>query len=411
MVRLVPFRALRYNLQQVGDLGRVLAPPYDVISPEQQDRLYQASPHNVVRLIFGTQGPEDTEASNRYTRAKQDYDQWRSQGVLVRDSTPAIYLVEHSFLWQQQTLRRLGVLALLQFEGSTILRHENTFEGPKADRAKLLDAVRANLDPVFCIAPDPTRDLFGVLDAHTRRPPLASALFQGDRLRLWAISELETMGAISTRLSAQNALIADGHHRFEAAASRRDLSPAVMTYFALREDPGLVMRPIHRVLSLEASAMTGVRAQTQHLCRLDLMDSPRSLLAWLNAQEGPGRFGFADATGCYAATVREDVLAEWLASPSVPSGLAELDVSILHQGLLLNRMAIATSKEVCRYTPDHEQAIAMARQQGGCAWLLRPIPLSQVFSVAGAGFALPQKSTYFYPKVLSGLVINPFDDD
>lgn len=411
MARIAPFRALRYNLDLVGTLGGVLAPPYDVISLEEQDQLYQTSPYNVVRLIYGKEMPGDDERRNRYTRAKASYDQWRREGLLVRDPAPAVYLCEHTFVWQQRPRRRLGLLALLQFDGSTILRHERTFEGPKADRAKLLDVVHANLDPVFCIAPDPQKVVYPLLDQATRaQEPVIDARFRGDRIRVWALTDPMIIHDIQRHLAPQSVLIADGHHRFEVASSRRDLSPAVMTYVALREDPELVLRPIHRVLSLDPKALAGIRAKVEQLCHLELMDSPGSLMAWLDVQRSAGCFGYADHAGCYTAAMQLDELAEWLAHPTVPSALAGLDVSILHHRLLAG-MGIAASKDVCAYTPDHEQAIALSRQAGGCAWLLRPIPLAQVFDIAGAGFALPQKSTYFYPKVLSGLVINPFDDE
>ena len=410
MVAIAPFRALRYNPDLVGSLDRVLAPPYDVISPDEQEQLYQASPHNVVRLIYGKPLPDDDEQRNRYTRAKDAWARWRTEGVLIREAQPAVYLCEQTFVWEGRSARRLGLMALLDFEGSTgqVLRHEATFQGPKTDRAHLLEAVRANLSPVFCIAPDPQRRLHQCLDQITfEGPPLATARFRGDEVRLWAITDPGAIGQITGRLAGVSVLIADGHHRFEVALAHRHLSGSVMTYFTLREDPSLVVRPIHRVCQVTDPMQQEWRRRLEALCRLEPRASVEELMQWLNATPGQGRFGYYDAGGFSAVSLREAVVAEWLLRPSVPLALAGLDVTILHQALLPK-----LHEEGCWYTPDHEQAIERARQYGpqGCAWLLRPIPLTQVFAVACEGLTLPQKSTFFYPKVLSGLVFNPFDD-
>ncbi|MBI4323065.1 MAG: DUF1015 domain-containing protein [Candidatus Omnitrophica bacterium] len=413
MVALAPFRALRYNPDRIGTLGPVLAPPYDVISPDEQEQLYQASPYNVVRLIYGQELPDDDERHNRYTRAKDAWARWRADGVLIREAQPAVYLCEQAFVWEGRPAKRLGVIALLDFEGSAgqVLRHEATFQGPKTDRAHLLEAVRANLSPVFCIAPDPQRRLHQCLEQITaQQPPLATARFRGDEVRLWAVTDPGAIGRIAGRLAGVRMLIADGHHRFEVALAHRHLSASVMTYVALREDPALVVRPIHRVLRAAPQQREQWRRQLEALCRLEPRASAEELMRWLSAAPGHGCFGYYDAGGFSAVSLREAVVAEWLLRPSVPPALAGLDVTILHQALL-PRLPGANGQG-CWYTPDHEQAIERARQYGpdGCAWLLRPIPLAQVFAVAGEGLALPQKSTFFYPKVLSGLVFNPFDD-
>ncbi len=413
MVAIAPFRALRYNPDRIGTLDRVLAPPYDVISPDEQEQLYQASPHNVVRLIYGTQLPDDDDRHNRYTRAKDAWTRWRADGVLIREAHPAVYLCEQAFVWEGRPARRLGVMALLDFEGSAgqVLRHEATFQGPKTDRAHVLEAVRANLSPVFCIAPDPQRRLHQFLDQITaQQPPVAAARFRGDEVRLWAITDPGAIEQITGQLAGVSVLIADGHHRFEVALSHRHLSASVMTYFALREDPALVVRPIHRVLRVASQQQEGWRRRLEALCRLEPRSSAEELMQWLNAAPGQGCFGYYDAGGFSAVSLREAVVAEWLLRPSVSLALAGLDVTILHQALLPRLHG--ANEEGCWYTPDHEQAIDRARQYGpqGCAWLLRPMSLTQVFAVACEGLVLPQKSTFFYPKVLSGLVFNPFDD-
>ena len=175
---LEPFRALRYQPERVQGLSRVLAPPYDVISPAQQDALYHASPYNAVRLILGKQAPTDTDADSRYTRARRDFDAWRASGVLSQDAAPALYLIEHTFPQDGQRRTRLGFLALLRFTDPierAVYRHEATLAAPKVDRTKLLEAIPANLEPIFCVYPDagvPCRRGWtgGVLPLRLRKP-------------------------------------------------------------------------------------------------------------------------------------------------------------------------------------------------------------------------------------------------
>ncbi len=420
MVAIAPFRALRYNLERVGDVSEVIAPPYDVISPDQQDRLYQRSPHNIVRLILGKQFPDDRHGADRYSRAKDTLAQWRQEQVLIRDPSPAIYVIEHQFTWDGQPRQRVGFIGLLQFEGSLpgqVYGHEATFDAPKADRTQLLDAVRAHLSPVFCILPDPHKQIERVLDEVRRQPPAASGEAQfgqsptaarPDRLRVWVLREPGAIAQIQQAAAAHAVLIADGHHRFAVALSRRALCPAVMTYFARLDDPALIVRGYHRVVALPDAAT----ARLEQICRITPVADRAALLERLNGTSGPGQFGLYRRAGWALASVRPEALAGWLAAPSVPAGLASLDVSILHHWLLPELGVPGASASTIRYTPDPGDAASLVDRGEGrdWAWLLRPIPVPEIFALSKQGLMLPQKSTYFYPKVLSGLVINAFDD-
>ena len=176
MAQIHPFRALRYA-PAAGDLSRLLAPPYDIITPTEQETLYAASPHNVVRLILGTQRPTDTDADNRYTRARRDFDAWCREGILRQDATPALYAIEHVFADPGGARRtRLGVIAVLGLDDGAegILKHERTLPGPKADRTKLLEAVPANLEPIFCVYPDASGGMQRQLAAACQGPPTAA---------------------------------------------------------------------------------------------------------------------------------------------------------------------------------------------------------------------------------------------
>ncbi len=405
MVQVRPFRALRYNPQIVGELRRVIAPPYDVIDAQGQEQLYQQSPHNIVRLILGKQYPDDTEQNSRYTRARHEFDAWCEGGALRLDKAPALYLVEHTFSDQGQARSRLGCIALLGLDDDTVrsvYRHEATLAAPKADRTKLLEAVPANLSPIFCLYPDAGGTIQAALQGAAKAAPVAEAALANEAVRLWAITDTAVVQQVQRHLASVAVLIADGHHRFEVACSKRAQYPAVMAYFVSMEDPALVMRPIHRILhhagGLDARVL-------RELCLVEPVPSLEALTPWLSDAHGAGRFGWYDGRTLSRVAVTDAALAQWRKAPTVAPALATLDVSLLH-GLILPRLGVAAGN--IRYTASSADALAAVDQgKGTGAWLLRRMPLADVFTLASNGLTLPPKSTYFYPKVLSGLTINP----
>lgn len=409
MVAIHPFRALRYDPGAVGDLSRVLAPPYDVISPEEQDALYRASPYNVVRLILGTQDPSDTPDNNRYTRARRDFTAWRREGILRADEEAAIYLVEHVFHdgpgEDRQPRTRLGFVALFDLgEGieRSVYRHEATLAAPKEDRTKLLDALPANLEPIFCVYPDEGGVIQALLERQRRRSPTAQAEFKGELVRIWALTDAQVIEELGRRLGAAAVLIADGHHRFEVALANRKRYGALMSYFVSMADPSLVVRPIHRVVRQDRAFD---RARVETVCTVEPAEDLASAMRWLQRQEGEGRFAAYDGRAFFTVTVNRDSLARWLRASTVPTAMATLDVAMLH-GLILPSLCLNGAG--VRYTADASQALRMVSEaQGAAAWFLRPIALAQVYALASQGCVLPPKSTYFYPKIPSGLTINP----
>ncbi len=408
MVALHPFRALRYDPARISDLGRVIAPPYDVIDPDEQEALYRASPYNVVRLILGKQYPTDTDADNRYTRAARDFRAWRENGVLKPDAAPALSLIRQTFSDAGATRSRLGFVALLGLDESTgrqVYRHEATLAAPKADRTKLLQAVPANLEPIFCAYPDEGARMQTLLQGLTERSaPIAQAVMKGETIRLWAVTDADLVAQVVRHLSGVAVLIADGHHRFEVAYAHRATYPSLMSCFVSMADPALVVRPIHRVVpqqeTVEALAKQGC-------CSIEPASDLAAVLGWLREEAAKGRFGYYDGQRLARVEVTAEALARWLMAPTVPLPIATLDVSILH-GLILPRLGVDGAG--VRYTADAAQALKAAQEAPGrSAWLLRGIPLTQVYALAAQGMTLAPKSTYFYPKVPSGLAINPFD--
>ena len=411
MARIQPFRALRFDPRSIPDLSRVIAPPYDVIDAEEQTRLHAASPHNIVHLILGKQSAADTEADNRYTRARTAYDAWRREGVLTRDGQPALYVTEHRYTVDGVTRARIGFTGLLEFEEPierVVFRHEATLSGPKADRTKLLDAVPANLSPVFCLYPDTGGAVAALLQDLVRRTaPAVSASYRGDTVRLWVVTDAEVIRRVAEGLAKTPVLIADGHHRFEVAFSRRDRHKAVMSYFVSFQDPGLAVRPIHRILRGVSPAQAKA---LEALCVLEPARDLGALLQWLQEGHGAGRFGYCGAGKLFKTSLRPERLTQWLAAPSVPAPIAGFDVAILH-GLILPAAGMAGAE--IRYSAQAGEVVQAAGEGGAdtAAWLLRGIPTPEVYRVASQGVILPPKSTYFYPKVLSGLTVNPLDGE
>ena len=398
-----PFRALRYDPSRFGDLSPVLAPPYDVIDAQEQDRLYARSPHNVIRLILGKLSAADTPTDNRYTRSARDFAAWQEQGILRRDPAPALYLIDHRFQSDGESRSRLGFLALLECAEPVeraVLRHEKTLAAPREDRAKLLDAVPASLEPIFLVYPDEGGAIQALLRGRLAAAPDAAGSLGDEEIRLWVATDPAVIQRVTAALEPSAVLIADGHHRFEVAYSRRSRHGALMAYFASMEEPSLVVRPIHRVVSsgrrLEVEALGG-------LCAAEPVLDLAALTRWLDGEGTPGRFGWSDGRAFYRLTVPSDRLERWLKTSPVPKPVARLDVSLLH-GLLLPGLGF--SGATIRYAVDARKALGELSGSGS-VWLLRGIPLADVYDVAAQGLTLPPKSTYFYPKVPSGLAIHP----
>ncbi len=264
MPELQAFRAVRYNLGKVGSLSDVTAPPYDVIGPELQDELYRKSPYNVIRLILNKIEPgDDDEVRNRYTRAARFLRDWQADGVLYTDPDPAIYVYHQEFTTEGVTHNRRGFMArvrLSPFGEGKVFPHEETLPGPKVDRLMLMTTTKANLSQIFGLYPDPTNEAQTILDkAAEKLTPVVATDHLGVVSRVWAVTDVSTIAAVSAVVGPKPIFIADGHHRYETACEYRRhiyesgfLSPEhpanfVLMMFVGMEDPGLIVMPTHRL--------------------------------------------------------------------------------------------------------------------------------------------------------------------
>ncbi len=443
MAEIIPFRALRYNPQVVPDLKLVVTPPYDVISPEAQERYHSRHPHNVVRLILakdaGGHGPD------RYERAARAFADWQAEGVLTRDPEPGMYVAEQEFsVGEGHRIRRRGLVAMMRlaaYEEKVVFPHERTFAKYREDRLRLMRACPANLEPIFGFYPGTDGSVCSVLDRCMGSVPQVDFVDEdGLRQRLWILREPAALAALAQAFRDRPVLIADGHHRYETALNfrqerrgqddapaevqRRRLDNFVLMYLVSAQDPGLVILPTHRVIRQRPLlAKDALRRALERYFRIAVRPldpgnpamSLRIALADIHRhRQDAVTFGLYAGDGDLLELELGDHTAihDLIAAGHSPE-YARLDVAILH-GVVIERIlgiqATSQADDAIQYTRDEGQALqAVAAGEAHLALFQNPPRVEQVQAVALAGERMPQKSTFFYPKVLSGLVINPLD--
>jgi len=424
--RIEPFRGLLYNRRKCGDLSLVVAPPYDLIGLERQNQLYERSPYNVVRL-------ELNRDADRYDSSAKTLRQWLNQSILERAAVPAIYLYSETFAIEGRRLERNGFIVrirLEEFSKERISPHERTFSGPKEDRLRLLSATATNMSSIFGLYSGIHPKLEKLREkADVQRPLIEVADDLGVVHRLRAIEEPEEIAAIQRALNDSRILIADGHHRYETALnySRRiradENNPAapqpydytMMTLTAC-DDPGLVILPTHRVVKrLATASIAAFRERAGQVFQIEEFNDRRSLYARLKSS-GPGTLAVALQGDATLHLLRlKDPGAMATIAPAMPAAIRELDVSLLH-AVVFERILGLGEAEVkaggnVEYTIDAEAALeAVASGQASGAFLLNPPSIGDVERVSDTGATMPEKSTYFFPKLLTGLVMNPLGD-
>jgi uncharacterized protein (DUF1015 family) len=430
MAEIIPFKALRYDPHQVK-LEDVLTQPYDKITPEMQSKYYERSTHNLVRIILGKSGETDTDAFNVYTRAAEYLHDWRSSGILKQDAEPGIYAYAQTFTvpGTADLAERRGLIALGRihdYADGVVFRHEQTLAKPRADRLNLLRATRAHFGQIFMLYSDPQGEIDALLQAKIEEDPDTSLLDEYETLhRVWRINDPALIHAVQQNMRDRKLLIADGHHRYETALAYRnerrqqsggtDMNAAhefVMMTLVPMESRGLVILPTHRVVhglqTFDRENMLEAAERFFEIERIDMRTENRSATTLLG-QAGENGTAFVAVTrqGPYLMRAKKNAVLDAL--EQVPSLQRELDVVQLHRIMLerilgISEEAIRDQQNV-RYERDAFEAISWVRQGANVAFLMNPAKIGQVRDIAFAGEVLPQKSTDFYPKLLSGLAI------
>jgi uncharacterized protein (DUF1015 family) len=430
MAEIIPFKALRYDPDQVK-LEDVLTQPYDKITPEMQTKYYERSTHNLVRIILGKAGETDTDAFNVYTRAAEYLHDWRSGGILKQDPDPGIYAYSQTFTiaGTRELKERRGLIALGRihdYADGVVHRHEQTLSKPRADRLNLLRATRAHFGQIFMLYSDPSNEIDALLKSRMEEDPDISLLDEYETLhRVWRIHDPALIRALQEKMREKKLLIADGHHRYETALAYRNERRAesggsdpnaphefVMMTLIPMESRGLVILPTHRIvhglLDFDRERMLEAASQFFDIDRIDLRTETRSATTLLG-QAGEKGTAFVAVTrqGPYLMRAKQDAIQHALRE--VPSLQRDLDVVQLHRIMLERVLGISEeairNQENVRYERDAFEAISWVRQGANVAFLMNPAKIEQVREIAFGGEVLPQKSTDFYPKLLSGLAI------
>ena len=429
MTQILPFRALRYNPQV--KLEEVITQPYDKITETMQARYYERSPHNLVRIILGKRQETDTPSFNVYSRAAEYFHDWRSCGILRQDPEASIYLYVQTFTvpGTRDVAERRGLIALGRlhpYSDGVVFPHEHTLAKPREDRLNLLRATRAHFGQIFMLYSDPAAEVEQLLTPAAEDEPDISVLDEYEVLhRVWRISDPVRIAAVQQAMRDKKLLIADGHHRYETALAYRnecrERSPNsgpdaahefVMMTFVRMEGRGLVVLPTHRVVhslpDYDRERMLEKARTFFSVDRIDLRSESRSATTLLQEAGADGTaFVVVTRQGPYLLRAKKNAVQEAMHHVSLRQ--RDLDVVQLHKIMLERVLGISEesvrNQEHIAYERDAFEAISRVRQGANAAFLLNPARIEQVRDIAFAGEVLPQKSTDFYPKLLSGLAI------
>jgi len=400
MAEIEPFRGIRYSKEAVGDFAKVIAPPYDVISPQQREELFARSPFNAVRIEL----PEG-EGKQRYQNANEIYSKWLRDKVLIRDDEPSIYPYYQDFEFEGQRYTRKGFIANLKvedFDKKIVLPHEQTFRKHKEDRLALTVACNSNLSQIFCVYPDASGEVEEDVDKNIGEPLVDVIFEEGIRNTLWRISDPKIIERVKNRLADRSILIADGHHRYETSINFRDLKRKetgensgqmpwdyVMTYLSRGEGQGLIINPTHRIARKVGDNLIDNLREDFEVERIAL---ERSL------DLGPDQI----------SVVTKDPERTFRLTPKTTreKDYENLAVITLHSQVF--GALIEEDKAGVRYSKFPEEVFENVHNgESEAGFLLPKLKSEDIFKVVLDGTKMPHKTTYFYPKILSGLIFNP----
>jgi uncharacterized protein (DUF1015 family) len=418
MAEIEPLRALHYDLERTGGLQPVIAPPYDVIDAEQRSELVARSPYNVVRIDL-------PQGENPYEAAANELAAWQSEGIIVRDEQPALWILAQDYTGPDgQPRTRRGVLARVRVEdygAGRIRPHERTHPGPKEDRLRLTRATKANLSPIFSLFSDPGGQAWAALEPILSSAPWAEATDDdGTANRLWRTEDPDAIEAFKQALSTTELLIADGHHRYETARVYADEIGGegphrfVLMCLVALQDPGLTVFPTHRLVKgLRPDQHKSLAETLERDFDIEPLESTDQLVPTPSDEV---RIGYIDShlKRPFMLTLKDPAIADE-ALPDRAEPYRRLDTAVLEALILKGPLEMTDESidhlEGLGYAKTFEQALELINSaEYDAAFFMAPTPIERVQAVASAGESMPPKSTYFYPKVPTGLVFSPLSD-
>jgi len=436
MATIKPFRGIRYNPALIPDLSTVVAQPYDKVSDELQEAYYGLGPYNVVRIDRGKELPGDVpdrlDGPNVYTRAHAYYTHWLTHGVLIREPQPALYVLRQTFQVGGETYVRKGLIAafeLSDFSEGIVRPHEHTYSGPKIDRLRLLRTNRVYFGQVFMLYPDPRNRVNAILDqtiAGQRHTVDVVELFEQDvRQQMWVVTDMDAILAVQAEfLPKRNLIIADGHHRYETGLNFRqemrlqypDAPPEAAFNFILvtlvsMNDPGLIILPTHREI-FDYPGVTPTQILERAAIHFEIIPAlnMQDCFTTMQAHTDQHAFGFYTGNQYYVLVLKDADIVNRLITENYSDAWKNLDVTILHKIVLEHLVGLpAEAGDQTTHIRYHRAAQAAINSidagKGNCVFFLNPARMDQVQALAERGEKMPQKSTDFYPKVISGLVM------
>jgi uncharacterized protein (DUF1015 family) len=447
MAEIAPFRGLRYNPALIPDLDAVVIPPYDVISPAEQDRYHRLNPYNMVHLELGERSPQDDESNNAHSRAGAYLREWQEEQVLIRDGEPAVYYYALDYAISPQLRKtRYGFMCALRledFRGGCVRPHEKTFQAIKEERLQLMSACHANLSPVFALYSDASQVVDHYLQVAREPEPIIDYRdSRGQKHRVWRVFDRRTLQQVRSLMRDKAIFIADGHHRYETALMYRDVQRQIhgragnrasfefiMVYLSNMNQTGLTILPTHRLLrhlgpwQPEKFLEMAERFFSRESFPADPSRAGAPPAVWQQALENAGKsketcigFHWQGGSHYHLLRIRQDVVDTFLASQDVPTVLRSLDVEVLDRVILRQLMGLSDQFLANEHNIHfkHDLADGLEQLQAGeydAGFFINPTRIEQVQEVASAGLIMPHKSTYFYPKAFSGLVINSLAPD
>ena len=439
MAKIIPFRGILYNPIKIDNMANVVAPPFDIISEREQLEYHEKHPHNIIRLTLGKTYEDDTSTNNRYTRAADCFNKWLSGHIMERDKTSSFYFTAMDFPYENRIVTRYGLIALVglePFEKGVVLPHEKTFPNVKSERLELMKACHANFSPIFSLYSDNENRVFNQLK-NAASDKTADNVFtdnNGQKHFLWRITDTAVHQYVSEAFKDKLIFIADGHHRYETALNYRDWLSAnlpnfssdhpanyVMMYLCSMEDPGLIILPAHRMLN-QVSAAARASLIKKAEAYFDITTIPYKngqqaeararFISILSSNNSKNRIGvfMKDRRELNVLTLKPGVMDRMFAD-ELPEVIRNIDVTVLSRLIFMEIFGFDQSRhdneKLIAYSSIAKDAIdAVDKCKHDIAFIMNPTKIQQVRNIAEAGLIMPRKATYFFPKVITGQVLN-----